>query len=282
MTSPRVSILYAAPEHAAFIAAAADVAAADGYTYLGRLLSSSPGGGGQPLLAHVSRGALDADYPVSGGYILHLYHFHDPWTHRGFAGACHSAASVADILFTDALSLWRQGGRPSAAYELGRASHLLVDCFVPYHAAGVAGCGHGPYEAWLADGDRWRDYVPGSGGRYEWQAVHHFPGEARPPHAVDSRCPADWVDHAAHQSWVWYRERLDGCKNSGYAQAFDPAATDLVAGTVRYLAGFLHYFFTLAGAAPPAAALSGAAPPGAVPPGAARPDAPGRDKEGAP
>ena len=243
---------WAAPDHASLVTAAVDVASADGLEYLGRLLASSPAPGRPPFIAHVARGAVDADYPGSGGYVLHLYHFHHPWTHLGYAGCCSSAAQVTNRLFLDGLALWTGGRREEAAYELGRACHPLIDVWVPYHAAGVAGCGHGPYEAWLTEDGRWRDYVPGRGGRYSWQAVYR-PGDGGPPHILDSRSPPHWVDLAAHESWAWYRDGLNGCANRRYQEGFAAAAEVLVPGTVRYLAGFLHAFFTLAGEAPVAA-----------------------------
>jgi hypothetical protein len=61
------------------------------------------------------------------------------------------------------------------------------------------------------------------------------------------------VDLAAHESWAWYRDGLNGCANRRYQEGFAAAAEVLVPGTVRYLAGFLHAFFTLAGEAPVAA-----------------------------
>ncbi len=244
-----ITILWAAPDHAALVSAAVDVAAADGLTYLGRLLTQPAGLKGGTLLSRLAQGAVDADYPVSGGYVLHLYHFHQPWTHRGYAGSEYSAANVASNLFGDALRLWRAGRRPEAAYELGRAAHVMTDCWIPQHAAGVAGCGHGPYEAWLTDSGRWRDYAPGGGGRYEWQAAY-YPAEVGPPHVLDWRNPYDWVDLAAHESYTCYQDGLNGCVNPGYREDFPAAARLLVPGAIRHLAGFLHYFFTLAGAAP--------------------------------
>ena len=244
--------LWAAPDHAALLSAAVDVAAADGLDYLGRLLAAPAAPGRPSLLAALRRGAVDADYPASGGYILHLYHFHQPWTHRGYADSPVSGARVTAALFNKALHLWRAGRRAKAAYQLGRASHPLADCWVPYRAAGVLLCGHGPYEAWLTEGDRWREWLPGGGGRYSWQLAFR-PDDGGPPHVLDWRTPYHWVDLAAHESYPWFTRCLDGCAGvSGVrlASFFPEAAAALVPGAVRYLAGFLHYFFTLAGAAP--------------------------------
>jgi len=240
-----VSVLWAAPDHPALVAAAVDVAAADGHTYLARLISSPPGEGRPPLVSDLFRGSLEADYPATAGYVLHLSHFHHPWTHRGYAGWCLSAARALERVFQDGLTLWRRDRRNEAAYELGRATHLLVDVWIPHHAAGVAGCGHGEFEGWLADGGRWRDFAPGSGGRYQWQAVFH-PPRAGPPHVLDWRSPADWVDLAAHESFPWYELYLNLCRHPEARDAFPRAAAHLVPGAIRYLAGFLHYFFTLA------------------------------------
>jgi len=78
------------------------------------------------------------------------------------------------------------------------------------------------------------------------------------------------VDLAAHESWPWYAGHLNGCagglcgSHPDVAPFFPDAAAALVPGVVRYLAGFLHYFFTLADAVP-AAATCGAATAGATP-----------------
>jgi hypothetical protein len=262
------------------------VAEADGLDYLPRLLglpargrSAFPVGrrgaaAGRPRPApaslgeHLLRGTVDADYPASGGYVLHLYHFHHPWSHRGYGGVCLSAATVVEDLVKDALRLWRAEasgtagpaggrvltrgpGRAAAAYELGRAAHLLADCWVPHHAAGVAGCGHGAYEAWLEEGGRWREFAPSSGGAYRWQAVYR-PGDDLHgvPHVLDWRNVRDWVDLAAHEALPWYDRYLNACRHPGYEEHFAPAAARLVPAAVRHLAGFLHLFFTLAVAAP--------------------------------
>ncbi len=258
-----VELRWAAPDHASLVAAAVDVAAADGLVYLGRLLATAPEGAERgTLMARLRQGAMDADYPASGGYVPHLYHFHQPWTHRGYAGSCPSAAQVTDTLFGDALGLWRGGQRVEAAYELGRASHLVADCWIPYHAACVAQCGHGPYEAWLQEGGRWRDWAPGGGGEYEWQAVYR-PADGGAPHVLDWRRVPHWVDLAAHESYPWYVARLNGCagwwcrSHPDPSRHFPAAAASLVPGVIRCLAGFLHYFFTLAGVAPETAAPPG-------------------------
>jgi len=240
----QASLLWAAPDHPSLIAAAIDVAAADGLDYLGRLLSTAPGKGLPPLISDLFRGSVDADYPAGGGYVLHLYHFHHPWTHRGYGGWCLSAGEAAERIFIDGLDLWHAGRRNDAAYELGRACHLLVDLWIPHHAAGIVGCGHGEYEEWLAENGRWRDFVPGGGGRYQWQGFYH-PEGYRPPHVLDWRRPADWVDLSAHESWPWYRDYLNACLHRDYRESFSTAAAQLVPGVIRYTAGFLHYFFTL-------------------------------------
>jgi len=251
-------IRWAAPDHASLLSAAVDVTTADGLVYVGKLLSTPDAPGHPPLLRHLTQGVVDVDYPASGGYVLHLYHFHHPWTHRGYAGSCVSGAQVTEDLFGDALDLWRANRRAEAAYELGRACHPLADGFVPYHAAGVAGCGHAGYEDWLTRDQRWREWLPAAGGRYQWQAIYQ-PGDGRAPHALDWRSPAHWVDLATHESWPWFRDRLNGCAGGLWGsrpdiRAFFPAAASvLVPATIRYLAGFLHLFFTLAGASPEAA-----------------------------
>lgn len=198
-------------------------------------------------MSFLTRGSVDADYPYSVGYIIHLYHFHHPWTHRGYAGWCRSAAPTLEAITSDALSLWLGGRREAAVYEIGRASHILADLWIPQHAAGVAGCGHGPYETWLAEDDRWLDYVPSSGGVYEWRALYEHPeGGAR--HELDSNRIRDWADLAAHESFAWYEAGLDACAHPDFRDFFPAAAASLVPGAVRYLAGYLNLFFVAAGA----------------------------------
>jgi hypothetical protein len=285
--SETISLRWAAVDHASLLTAAVDVAKADGLGYLAKLLSTPAGTipDNEPpprlrsgpsvlpsLLDRLSQGVIDVDFPISGGYILHLYHFHHPWTHRGYAGSCLSGARVSEGLFTDALQLWRTGQRGEAVYELGRACHSLIDCFVPHHAAGVAGCGHGQYEAWLAQDQRWRQWAPQAGGRYQWQATYRGDDERR-PHRLDWRTPSHWVDLAAHEAWPWFRDHLNGCAaglgrpRSDVSPFFPEAAATLVPATVRYLAGFLHLFFVKAGATEAAAtpgATEAAATPGAT------------------
>jgi hypothetical protein len=128
----------------------------------------------------------------------------------------------------------------------------------------VAGCGHAGYEDWLARDQRWREWLPEAGGRYQWQAVYR-PGDGRTPHALDWRSPSHWVDLAAHESWPWFRDRLNGCAGGLCGSRpeirpfFPAAASVLVPATIRYLAGFLHLFFTLAGASPEATIVTGLA-----------------------
>ncbi len=254
-----VRLMWAAPDHASLVREAVRVAGADGLTYLEALL-----GGG--LLERLCQGAIDADYPASGGYVLHLYHFHNPWTHQGFARSCASAAHVATVLYADALGLWHRGSERSAAvYELGRACHLLADCWIPYHAAGTAFCGHGPYESWLTADGRYKRFLPRGGGRYEWRAVYE-PRRGGVPHALDSRSPWAWVDLAAHESYPWFEDYLDGCAGRTPAEleaSFPAAAAVLVPGVVRYLAGYLHLFFSLAGEAGAGGGSTGAGAGGA-------------------
>lgn len=245
-TTPRPAgrapgILWAAPDHARLVLAALAVAEADGRSFAAPLLQDGA------LLDHLLRGSVDADYPASGGYVLHLYHFHHPWTHRGYLNVCTSAGAVVDTLFGDALDLWGERRRPEALYELGRATHLLADAWIPHHAAGVAGCGHGEYERWLETGDRWRAYLPGEGGWYRWQEAYP-PEGGGPPHVVDWRQPADWVDRSSHESWPWFRCCLNACEHDDVAAAFPGAAGELVPGAVRQLAGFLDLFFGWAAA----------------------------------
>jgi len=250
-------LLWAARNHPGLVRAALDVASADGHTHLEQLLrepaevrSRQVAGAARAqrtLLDLLLAGSVDADWPLSRGYVCHLHHFHHPWSHRGYLGAPGSAARVTGLLFTRALHLWARGDRAESAYHLGRATHLLADCWIPHHAAGVAGCGHRPYENWLSREDRWQAFLPADRGRYFWRAVYRPPDGVGPPHALDWRNPEDWADLGAHESLPWFEHSLNACRGKVSPRDFELAAAELVPGVVRYLAGFLRYFFSLAG-----------------------------------
>ncbi|MCL6581425.1 MAG: zinc dependent phospholipase C family protein [Firmicutes bacterium] len=233
---------WAAQDHGGLLEAAVAVAAADGRDRTRQLLEAPPPGGSGPLLGWLVAGTVDADCPLSRGYVLHLYHFHHPWSHRGYLGVRRSAAEVVGRLWERALELWRRGRQAEAAYQLGRACHLVADAWVPHHAAGVSGCGHGAYEGWLAVSERWRSFAPQAGGYYSWLRVFRPEGGGR-PHLANHRRPGDWVELGAHTSFPWFARALDGCRRPGFREAFPEAAAELVPGTVRCLAGFLDRFF---------------------------------------
>ena len=84
------------------------------------------------VLTLLAKGAMDADLPWKCGYILHMYHFHHPWTHRGYL-TYKSAADVLARLFTTGQNFWTYGRQDRALYQLGRMLHLIQDIFIPHH-----------------------------------------------------------------------------------------------------------------------------------------------------
>jgi hypothetical protein len=63
----------------------------DIYTFLQRIDKAT----GKTGLALLAEGAGDADKPLSGGYIVTLWHFHHPWSHRGYLTGSSSADQAA-------------------------------------------------------------------------------------------------------------------------------------------------------------------------------------------
>ncbi len=205
----------------------------DGITEVYELFTRA--GKGREYLTALSRGARDADLPWSCGYILHTYHYHHPWTHRGYL-TYKSAADELAGLFVIGQNLWTRGRRTLAVYQLGRMLHLVQDLFIPHHAAVTALRGHGELEEWLDN--RWRRYMVQQGGIYSWQEV--FSGENQ-EHTVSSQNPYDWIDAASHISMGWYRDYFE----SGYGgpDAHAELASKIIPHTLRYSAGFIRRFF---------------------------------------
>ena len=116
---------------------------------------------GKTGLRLLTKGAADADKPFSGGFIVPFWHFHHPWSHRGYLVG-NSSADQAAWLFTFALDLWQKKREEQALYHLGRALHLVQDIFIPQHAAVTAFKGHSELEHWLSE--NWEDYRVDSGG----------------------------------------------------------------------------------------------------------------------
>ncbi|MFO8060192.1 MAG: zinc dependent phospholipase C family protein [Bacillota bacterium] len=199
------------------------------------LLSTHPGTAEQ-YLALLAAGARDADLPWSRGYILHTFHFHHPWSHRGFL-TCRSAADVVAALFTGAQKCWMSGRRDRAIYQLGRMLHLIQDIFIPHHAAVTIRSGHGQLEEWL--GHRWHMHLVRQGGCYSFvQTFRNGDGRA---HEVSSQNPYDWIDGPSHIALSWYEEYF----GDGWTSAYFPSdlVSNITSHTLRYSAGFINRFF---------------------------------------
>lgn len=190
---------------------------------------------GQKYLTALSRGARDADLPWSCGYIVYTYHYHHPWTHRGYL-TYRSAADVIAGLFVIGQDLWTRGRRRLAVYQLGRMLHLLQDLFIPHHAAVTVLHGHGELEEWLDS--NWRRYVVHHGGYYSWEGI--ISGEDQ-QHTVSSQNPYDWVDAASHISMGWYRNYFES--GHGGTDGHAELVSKIIPNTLRYSAGFIRRFF---------------------------------------
>ncbi len=202
------------------------------YTFLNEI-DEVTGKTGLELLAE---GAGDADKPLSGGYIVTSWHFHHPWSHRGYLTASSSADQTA-WLYAFALNLWQNGKRAQALYQLGRALHLVQDIFIPHHSAVTACKGHGPLEKWLTD--NWEPYLVTDGGYYCWKkSFHHNRNKS---HRVYSDRPYDWIDHGSHLSIDWFKKYFaDGVYDE---ETFSDVAGLIIPHALRFSAGFLYRFF---------------------------------------
>ena len=195
---------------------------------------------GKTGLRLLTKGAADADKPFSGGFIVPFWHFHHPWSHRGYLVG-NSSADQAAWLFTFALDLWQKKREEQALYHLGRALHLVQDIFIPQHAAVTAFKGHSELEHWLSE--NWEDYRVDSGGFYHWErSFHNLQGDR---HTVSSERPYDWIEHGSHLSIKWFYRHFAG-------GVYDEASFHRVAGLIiphalRFSAGFLNKFFHDAG-----------------------------------
>lgn len=101
-----------------------------------------------PYIDILAQGSVHADLPWTRGYVLHFYHYHHPWSHRGYI-ISRSAASVLEALFHQSVRLWAEDRPHRALYQLGRSLHLLQDVFVPHHAGLTARRNHGDYERYV-------------------------------------------------------------------------------------------------------------------------------------
>src|SRR5690554_2693021 len=136
--------------HMELAEATATILAHDGKEEICQLLDARDDSTDQKYIDILAEGTRAADVPLSGGYICTLWHFHHPWTHRGYLVE-KSSAVVTSELFSAAIKLWQTGDKSNAIYQLGRALHLLQDIFIPHHSGISAVKGHGDFEKWLSN-----------------------------------------------------------------------------------------------------------------------------------
>lgn len=203
------------------------------------LLNAVYKGTGKTGIELLAEGSGDADKPLSGGYILTLWHFHHPWTHRGYLTG-RSSADQAARLYAIALNLWQNGKRGKALYQLGRALHLVQDIFIPQHAGITAFKGHGPLEKWLTKNAK--PYLVDDGGFYYWEDSFRKKNRR---HRVYSDRIYDWIDCGSHLSIDWFKEYFADGKYD--EETFKEVAGLIVPSALRFSAGFLHKFFSDAG-----------------------------------
>ena len=210
----------------------------DGKTDVYNLLKSKSPATGEMYMSIIAKGAMDADLPWSCGYILHFYHFHHPWTHRGYL-THKSAADELARLFIFSQNLWREGKKDRAAYQLGRMLHLIQDIFIPHHAAVTAKSGHGQLENWLSS--NWHFYTVEQGGCYRWEKTFKHAGNTI--HTVSSKNPYDWIDVGSHISFPWYKDYFQDKEEDEFQAFFPQVASKIIPHTLRYSAGFINRFF---------------------------------------
>ncbi|MCR3923563.1 MAG: hypothetical protein NUK65_13795 [Firmicutes bacterium] len=200
-------------------------------------LTSTDPSTGKAYLELLATGTQEADRPLSGGYICTLWHFHHPWSHRGYLSQ-KSSADVTVQLFTLAKTYWQVGEKDKAIYELGRSVHLLQDIFIPQHSGISAFKGHGEIEQWLAD--NWQRYGVEEGGYYDWQ--EDFVTATGVGHHVSSQNPYDWIDHGSHISIDWFERYF---ANGKYDEdTFCMLGPLIIPYVLRFSAGFIQRFFT--------------------------------------
>ncbi|NLZ92824.1 MAG: hypothetical protein GX922_02210 [Firmicutes bacterium] len=185
----------------------------------------------------LAEGTRAADVPFSRGYICTLWHFHHPWSHKGYL-TNKSSADVTAGLFDTAAKLWQEGKKEEAVFQLGRALHLLQDIFIPHHSGITAVKGHGDLEKWLTD--NWKRYKIESGGCYHWS--EKFCDADGNCHYVNSDKPYDWIDYGSHLSLPWFNEFF--ADNKYNEDTFEQAAKLIVPHVLKFSAGFIHLFFS--------------------------------------
>jgi hypothetical protein len=196
---------------------------------------------GKTGLELLEQGTKDADIPFSGGYICHMWHFHHPWTHRGYLSG-KSSADVTTELVANAIGYWRAGKKSEALYQLGRTLHLLQDIFVPHHAGLTAVRGHGALENYLLD--NWEPYKVTNGGYYEWEESF-YDKDRDIWHHVNSNQPYDWIEHGSHISIDWYNKYFDEWTYD--SDSFRELTLLIIPNVLRFSAGFINRFFSEAG-----------------------------------
>jgi len=235
MASHLPGALFKYRNHYEMVPASALILKNDGMDDVYEFLNSRDFYSGQKYLTLAARGAEEADLPWTCGYVLHTFHYHHPWTHRGYL-IYKSAADELSRLFTIGQNFWHLGRKDRAVYQLGRMLHLVQDVFVPHHAAVTAFRGHGQLEEWLDD--HWRFYVVEKGGHYVWEKTF---ARGDKVHVVNSQNPYDWVEIGSHMSFQWYEEHF--LNGADAADSYPKLARKIIPNTLRYSAGFMNRFF---------------------------------------
>ena len=189
---------------------------------------------GKSGLELLAEGVKDADLPYFSGYILHLMHFHHPWSHRGYLSKSSAADQTAKI-YSLAINRWQNGYKGCALYQLGRALHLIQDINIPQHAGISAFKGHGDFERWLTV--HGNQFTVQTGGYYEWEQTFSLNGTN---HYANSKNVYDWIDYGSHTSYPYFMEYFfDG----NYTEAvFPEIAAKVMPNVLRLSAGFLAKF----------------------------------------
>lgn len=208
----------------------------DGKLDLHHFINSTNYGRGKTYRELLEDGTRDADTIFSGGYILHAFHFHHPWTHCGYL-TTRSSADETVRLFDLAIELWKIGEKAEAIYQLGRSIHLVQDIFMPQHSGITAFNGHRQLEKWLTD--NWEAYLVKSGGYYHWNEI--FSSKDGNIHHVCSKNTYDWIDLGSHLSFDWYQQYF---KNKKFNEdTYHKVANKIIPNVLRYSAGYLNKFF---------------------------------------
>lgn len=133
---------FATDSHPDLAMAAFNVLDHDGRGREARLFSAL-GQDGAELWRDLLQGEVDAD-----SVLQNRDHYYDPYTGQGLAGLS-DAATVCQDYYDSAVRRWPDDWR-QAAYDLGKAAHLLQDCSMPHHVRLDPLDGHAELEAWLS------------------------------------------------------------------------------------------------------------------------------------